>query len=276
MTESLNFYDTIGRQYSQVREADPRVTEMLLRELALQPGKCIADVGAGTGNYALALAERGYHVRAVEPSQVMLSQARPHPQIQYSQGYAEELPLENAGVDAMICVNAIHHFRDLDRAVREMDRVCNEGRIVILTADVRLAESYWFNDYFPDVFDNNLLRFQPLNDLVVRLRRVSRRRVWITPLRIPHDFADLFCGAAPSLPFPNFPLVLVVIDLSLTALRRRRAPAAGEGSGNRRVSKALPRSAEKAGNGPRNSHFNVVAENLKRVAPHTDGAVGLS
>ena len=175
MTESLNFYDTIGRQYSQVREADPRVTEMLLRELALQPGKCIADVGAGTGNYALALAERGYHVRAVEPSQVMLSQARPHPQVQYSQGYAEELPLENAGVDAMICVNAIHHFRDLDRAVREMDRVCNEGRIVILTADVRLAESYWFNDYFPDVFDNNLLRFQPLNDLVVRLRRVSRR-----------------------------------------------------------------------------------------------------
>src|SRR5437868_871815 len=80
----------------------------------------------------------------------------------------------------------------------------------------------------------------------------------------------------PSLPFPNFPLVLVVIDLSLTALRRRRAPGAGEGSGNRRVSKALPRSAEKAGNGPRNSHFNVVAENLKRVAPHTEGAVGLS
>jgi len=200
LTESLNFYDTIGRQYSQVREADPRVTEMLLRELALQPGKCIADVGAGTGNYAFALAERGYHVRAVEPSQVMLSQARPHPQVQYSQGYAEELPLENAGVDAMICVNAIHHFRDLDRAVREMDRVCNEGRIVILTADVRLAESYWFNDYFPDVFDNNLLRFQPLNDLVVRLRRVSRRRVSITPLHIPHDFADLFCGAAWSRP----------------------------------------------------------------------------
>ena len=196
----MNLYDTIGGQYSQVRKADPRVTEILLRELALQPGKWIADVGAGTGNYALALAERGYQVRAVEPSQVMLGQAKAHPQIQYSRGYAEELPLEDRGVDAIICVNAIHHFRDLDRAVCEMDRVCNGGRIVILTADVRLAESYWFNDYFPDVFDNNLLRFQPLNDLVVRLRRVSRRRIRISPFHIPHDFADPFCGAAWSRP----------------------------------------------------------------------------
>jgi SAM-dependent methyltransferase len=196
----VNLYDTIGGQYSQVRKADPRVTEMLLRELALQPGKWIADIGAGTGNYALALAERGYHVRAVEPSQVMLSQAKVHPQVQYSQGYAEELPLEDGEVDAIICVNAIHHFGDVDRAVREMDRVCNGGRIVILTADVRLAESYWFNDYFPDVFDNNLLRFQPLQDLLVRLRRVSRRRIRISPLHIPHDFADLFCGAAWSRP----------------------------------------------------------------------------
>ena len=126
-TESLNLYDTIGGQYSQVRKADPRVTEMLVRELALQPGKWIADVGAGTGNYALALAERGYRVRAVEPSEVMLSQAKVHRRIQYSQGYAEELPLEDREVDAIICVNAIHHFRDLDRAVREMHRVCNGG-----------------------------------------------------------------------------------------------------------------------------------------------------
>jgi len=196
----LNLYDTIGWQYSQVRKADSRVTEMLLRELALEPGKWIADVGAGTGNYALALAERGYHVHAVEPSRVMLSQAKVHRQVRYSPGYAEGLPLEDGGVDAVICVSAIHHFRDLDRAVREMDRVCNGGRIVILTVDVRLAESYWFNDYFPDVFDNNLLRFQPLRDLVVRLRHVSRRRIRISPLHIPHDFEDLFSGAAWSRP----------------------------------------------------------------------------
>jgi SAM-dependent methyltransferase len=217
----LNLYDTIGEQYSQVRKADPRVTEMLLRELALQPGKWIADIGAGTGNYALALAERGYHVRAVEPSQVMLGQTKVHLQVQYSQGYAEELPLVDGEVDAIICVNAIHHFRDLDRAVREMDRVCNGGRIVILTADVRLAEPYWFNDYFPDVFDNNLLRFQPLQDLVVRLRRVSGRRIRISPLHIPHDFVDLFCGAAWSRPQACFYPTFRSCWSSLTSVSRR-------------------------------------------------------
>jgi ubiquinone/menaquinone biosynthesis C-methylase UbiE len=222
----LNLYDTIGGQYSQVRKADPRVTEMLLRELALQPGKWIADVGSGTGNYALALAERGYHIRAVEPSKVMLSQAKMHPWVRYSRGFAEELPLEDREVDAIICVNAIHHFRDLDRAVREMDRVCNGGRIVILTADVRLAESYWFNDYFPDLFDNNLLRFQPLQDLVVRLRRVSRRRIRISPLHIPDDFADLFCGAAWNRPQACFCPTFRSCWSSLTSVSQRSVEAA--------------------------------------------------
>src|SRR5262249_38666360 len=105
-----------------------------------------------------------------------------------------------------------------------------------------------------------------------RPRRTAGPRFAPTDSDFAASYSARFCRpllrrgleSPTSLHFPNFSLVLVVIDLSLATRRRRRAPAADERSGNRRVSKALPRSAEKAGNGLRNSHFDVVAENAKK------------
>lgn len=68
--------DVIGIGYSDTRRADPRITERLLEMLALPVGSSILDVGAGTGNYSVALAEAGYRVMALEPSAVMRGQGQ--------------------------------------------------------------------------------------------------------------------------------------------------------------------------------------------------------
>ena len=49
----------------------------------------IADIGAGAGNYAAALADRGYRVMAVEPSAAMRAQAAPHDNVTWISGSAE-------------------------------------------------------------------------------------------------------------------------------------------------------------------------------------------
>ena len=86
-------YDTIGRSYTQTRRPDPRIVDALVNHLALPQGSLIADIGAGTGSYTNALADRGFVIHAVEPSAVMRQQATAHPNVTWHEGTAEHLPL---------------------------------------------------------------------------------------------------------------------------------------------------------------------------------------
>ena len=64
-------YDAIGHGYVQHRAADPCIVTTLLHVLDLPSGATVADVGAGTGAYAAALAMAGYQVLAIEPAATM-------------------------------------------------------------------------------------------------------------------------------------------------------------------------------------------------------------
>jgi protein-L-isoaspartate O-methyltransferase len=74
-----NIYDFIGHDYAQTRQPDLRILGRLMELLRLPPGARIADVGAGTGNYSNALADCGYIIKAIEPSQSMRRQAASRP-----------------------------------------------------------------------------------------------------------------------------------------------------------------------------------------------------
>lgn len=196
----MTLYDHLGALYARYRRPDSRLTRALLDALALAPGGRIADIGAGTGKYALKLAEAGYQLKAIEPSRVMLEQIPPHPGVEALQGTAEALPLADASVDAAISVIAMSHFSDLGRALAEMDRVCGGGRIVVVTVDPREAESPWFEEYFPEVHARNLERSVPIAQLAATFERALGRPVATRALPIPRDFEDLFSGSAWSRP----------------------------------------------------------------------------
>lgn len=193
-------YDRLGALYARYRRPDRRVTQALLDALALAPGARLADVGAGTGKYALALAAAGYRVDAVEPSRVMLEQIPQHPLVEARQGSAEALPLGDASVDGALSVIAISHFPDLELALREMNRATGGGPVVIVTIDPREAISHWFDQYFPSIHARNLERSIPVADLSALMQRALGRPVETRALPVPHDFEDLFTGAAWSRP----------------------------------------------------------------------------
>jgi ubiquinone/menaquinone biosynthesis C-methylase UbiE len=188
-------YNQIGSGYSKHRRADPRIVKELCRLLSVFPPATVADVGAGTGNYSRALADFGFRLEAVEPSEEMHRQALPHPNVRWHFGTAERLPLADESVDAVICVLAAHHFSSLQSAIAEMGRVCRTGPIVWLTFDPREVEAPWLADYFPEIWNDAFSVFPPLAEIRDDMASATRRQVQVSPFPIPFDLEDCFMAA---------------------------------------------------------------------------------
>jgi ubiquinone/menaquinone biosynthesis C-methylase UbiE len=112
----MSIYNSIGQQYLKTRVPDIRIVKKLIDLLNLPKNSIIADIGAGTGGYSLALANQGFFVNAIERSLVMQKQAVEHPQVKWFTGYAENLPLPDKSVDGVVSILAIHHFTNLEKA----------------------------------------------------------------------------------------------------------------------------------------------------------------
>ncbi len=105
----------------------PAAVRWLAAALDLGPGRCVADVGAGTGKLTQALAELGCSVVAVEPVAPMRARLRASlPAVHALAGTAEALPLDDAGLDAETVAQAFHWF-DAQAALAEIARVLRGG-----------------------------------------------------------------------------------------------------------------------------------------------------
>jgi len=69
-----NAYDRLYADKDYNAECD--LIERVIREYGLKPTRSILDLGCGTGNHSLPLAERGYEVVGVDRSEDMLGQLR--------------------------------------------------------------------------------------------------------------------------------------------------------------------------------------------------------
>lgn len=187
-------YDTIGKTYSQTRQSDPRIAAKLLDILKPFQASTIVDIGAGTGSYALHLAEYGYHVLAVEPSTVMRRQAIAHPAVRWIDAKAEQLSLPSHSADVAIIILALHHFPDYSQALQEIHRVTGDGRVVIFTYDPDLISSFWLTEYFPSFIADVQSTFLPMATLTAEIETVMDTAVNIVPFPLPHDLSDSFAA----------------------------------------------------------------------------------
>ena len=183
-------YDAIGESYNENRSADKRILKTIADLLNIPTGKLIVDIGAGTGNYTNALANSGYKLIAIEPSEIMRKQAIPNSSITWIPGLAESLPLQDASMDGVVIVLAIHHFSDIRSAAKEVARVCPTGPLIILTMDPRESEKFWFNDYFPEIEQHVLQSFPPLNEVIDIFSGIKHWSTKAIKFPLPYDLAD--------------------------------------------------------------------------------------
>ena len=83
----------------------------LRRALAGAPGRRLADIGGGTGNYSRALRDEGWDPLVIDREPAMLARAAAKG-LETLEADAQRLPLPDASVDAAMLVSMLHHVED--------------------------------------------------------------------------------------------------------------------------------------------------------------------
>jgi ubiquinone/menaquinone biosynthesis C-methylase UbiE len=153
----VDYNGRIGAVYSAGRAISPaevrRWTTAFATYLPHRRPLDVLDLGSGTGRLTPGLAaEFQGQVYGVEPSSRMRAEAEaaPHPGVSYLEGSAEDIPLPEASVDAVLMNLSFHHFRDPVQGLREVRRVLRPGGVALLRTQFSdlMPDLYWY-EYFP-------------------------------------------------------------------------------------------------------------------------------
>lgn len=161
----------------------------------------VLDLGAGTGKLTTRLVERGLDVVAVDPIPEMLELLSSSlPDTPALLGTAEEIPLADNSVDAVLVAQAWHWF-DPERAVKEVSRVLRPGGRLGLVWNTRDERSGWVKDLGRiigpehDPFNNEVALAEPFGE-------PERHQVEWTSYLTPQALIDLvasrsYCITSP-------------------------------------------------------------------------------
>ena len=137
-------FGSVAATYDRARASyPPEALAWALESVEVSPGTRVLDLGAGTGRLSTVLLGMGLEVVAVEPDDAMRARVpvRAHPMA----GTAEQVPLPDASVDAVVVGQAWHWF-DAEKALAEVRRVLRPGGVLGLLWNI-------FDDRLPWIAD---------------------------------------------------------------------------------------------------------------------------
>ncbi|NLS45238.1 MAG: class I SAM-dependent methyltransferase [Firmicutes bacterium] len=149
-------FDDIAKEYDKWYTtkagafADLIETQTAIGMLVINPGAKILDIGCGTGNFSIKLAELGYQVTGIDISKRMLEQAKRKAQaksldIQFHAMDVHNLEFPDNHFDGAVSMAAFEFIAKPDEAFIEMMRVLKPGgQILIGTIN---SESSWGQFY---------------------------------------------------------------------------------------------------------------------------------
>ncbi|BCA96676.1 methyltransferase [Legionella antarctica] len=130
MNEKHDLFTQQAALYAQFRPNYPReMLEWIVKQC--HEHKCLWDCGTGTGQVALALADRFDQVIATDVNASQLAHASHHPKIIYQQTTAEHTDLSNRSVDLITVAQALHWF-DHAQFNKEVERVLKPRGILAI------------------------------------------------------------------------------------------------------------------------------------------------
>ncbi|MEM8836427.1 MAG: metalloregulator ArsR/SmtB family transcription factor [Planctomycetota bacterium] len=136
-TDSMAFFGRVAGEWDAVRHE--LFGEAFLAEAlpALLPGEwTVLDLGCGTGNASELIAPHVERVIAIDGSDAMLDAARKRltafDNVEFCDADASDTGLEDASVDAVICVLLLHHVKAPVRVLQEVQRVLRPGGVALV------------------------------------------------------------------------------------------------------------------------------------------------
>jgi SAM-dependent methyltransferase len=140
-------FGTAAAAYARHRPGyPPDAVDWALRPVADRPDLRLLDLAAGTGKLTASLLPRG-QVTAVDPDPAMLTELRArHPEVDAREGSAEEIPIPDDAMDAILVGQAFHWF-DPDRALPEIARVLKPGGVLAVLWNGDNAHVDWVRGF---------------------------------------------------------------------------------------------------------------------------------
>jgi SAM-dependent methyltransferase len=110
----------------------PALYDLIMSRCGSSRGTCI-DVGCGTGQATLVLANHFDSVIGIDPSATQLENAPRHPKISYRLGTSEEhlATVEDKSVSCIVSAQAVH-WMDIPALYKEVNRVLIPGGVLAL------------------------------------------------------------------------------------------------------------------------------------------------
>ncbi|MEB3983079.1 methyltransferase domain-containing protein [Mycobacterium sp. 663a-19] len=161
----------------------------------------VLDLGAGTGKLTTRLVERGLDVVAVDPIPDMLEVLHTSlPETRAVLGTAEDIPLEDNSVDAVLVAQA-WHWVDPERAVPEVARVLRPGGRLGLVWNTRDERLGWVRELGEIIGSDGERRFDVA--LPAPFAESQRHQVEWTNYLTPQALIDLvasrsYCITSPT------------------------------------------------------------------------------
>jgi ubiquinone/menaquinone biosynthesis C-methylase UbiE len=146
----FEYAQSVAEAYDETRAASPSVLGPLRACLAGTPGRALADIGGGTGNYAAALRDAdGFEPVVVDASPDMLERAAAKG-LRTLVADAQAVPLADASFDAVTLISMLHHVPDWRAALAEVRRILRAGGRLAHKGFARdHGTVFWPLEYFP-------------------------------------------------------------------------------------------------------------------------------
>lgn len=153
-------FATIARRYDRINDLQSlglhRRWKRRVVDLArVRPGEIALDVCCGTGDIAMALAERGARVTGLDFSEEMLAVAKSRNSagrgtstVNYLRGDAMKLPFPDAAFDIVSVGYGLRNLADWEIGLSEMVRVAKPGARLLVLDFGKPDNSVWRAIYF--------------------------------------------------------------------------------------------------------------------------------
>ena len=116
--------------------------DLTIKNIELKANDILLDIGCGTGT-AVKIASRICHkgkIYGIDPIETMINiaiknQDKPS-NIEFILGSAENIPLDNKSVNKVIAINSIHHWKDYNKGLLEVNRVLKSEGFFFISSDI--------------------------------------------------------------------------------------------------------------------------------------------
>jgi len=220
-------YDAWAKTYDDTRGASPSVLRALLDSLGPPAGRWLLDIGGGTGNFAAALADEGFHVSLCDYSPEMARRAFAKlDKDEVAVADAAHLPFAEGAFDCAISVNVLGHVEDWRTMLAAARRVIRGGPYVMKASTRETLEANWVVEYLPGIRDHAPVHhYQQERVIREALREAGFLRVELSRVH----YSEMVDGSIQAL--KHFPEVFLNDERILNTATLKRLPDAEREAG---------------------------------------------